>query len=77
LAYVSASSLRSTSFSRPEVNPGCLLFGKADILAELEVEKSFVNPPTHKIATLVETKIAKLGAVHDTDTYVPLESIVK
>lgn len=61
----------------PEVNAVYLLFGKADILAELEVEKSFVNPPTHKIATLVETKIAKLGAVHDTDTYVPLESIVK
>jgi len=61
----------------PEVSGVYLLFGKADILAELEVEKSFVNPPPKRIATLVETKIAKLGAVHDTDTYVPLESIVK
>ena len=61
----------------PEVSGVYLLFGKADILVELEVEKSFVNPPPKKIATLVETKIAKLGAVHDTDTYVPLESIIK
>jgi len=61
----------------PEVSGVYLLFGKADLLAELEVEKSFVNPPPKRIATLVETKIAKLGAVHDTDTYVPLESIVK
>ncbi len=61
----------------PEVRGVYLLFGKADVLAELEVEKSFVNPPTKKIASLVENKIAKLGAVHDTDTYVPLESIIK
>jgi len=61
----------------PEVSGVYLLFGKADLLAELEVEKSFVNPPPKRIATLVETKIAKLGAVHDTDTYVPLESTVK
>lgn len=61
----------------PEVRGVYLLFGKADVLAELEVEKSFVNPPPRRIATLVETRIAKLGAVHDTDTYVPLESIVK
>jgi DNA-binding Lrp family transcriptional regulator len=61
----------------PEVRGVYLLFGKADVLAELEVEKSFVNPPPKRIATLVETRIAKLGAVHDTDTYVPLESIVK
>jgi DNA-binding Lrp family transcriptional regulator len=54
-----------------------LLFGKADVLAELEVEKSYVHPSPQHIASIVETRIAKLGAVHDTDTYVPLESIVK
>jgi hypothetical protein len=43
----------------------------------LEVEKSYVPPPPQHIASLVESKIAKLGAVHDTDTYVPLESVVK
>jgi len=47
------------------------------VLAELEVEKSLVNPPTNKIAQLVETRIAKLKMVHDTDTYVPLESMIK
>jgi hypothetical protein len=61
----------------PEVRGVYLLFGKADVLAELEVEKSFVNPPPKKIAQLVETKIGKLGMVHDTDTYVPLESVIK
>ena len=61
----------------PEVQAVHLLFGKADLLAELEVEKSYVHPPPQHIASIVETKISKLGAVHDTDTYVPLESIVK
>lgn len=61
----------------PEVYGVHLLFGKADVLAELIVEKSMVNPPPQRIAELVETRIAKLGAVHDTDTYVPLESTVK
>jgi len=61
----------------PEVIGVYMLFGKADVLAELEVEKSYVHPPPQNIASLVENKIAKLGAVHDTDTYVPLESIVK
>jgi DNA-binding Lrp family transcriptional regulator len=61
----------------PEVRGVYMLFGKADILAELEVEKSLVHPPPQHIAALVETKIAKLGAVHDTDTYVPLESVFK
>ena len=69
--------LMSKLMALPEVRGVYLLFGKADVLAELEVEKSFVNPPPKKIASLVENKIAKLGAVHDTDTYVPLESIVK
>ena len=61
----------------PEVCGVYMLFGKADVLAELEVEKSYVHPPPQHIASLVETRIAKLGAVHDTDTYVPLESIIK
>jgi len=61
----------------PEVHGVYMLFGKADVLAELEVEKSYVHPPPQHIASLVETKIAKFGAVHDTDTYVPLESIIK
>ena len=61
----------------PEVCGVYMLFGKADVLAELEVEKSYVHPPPQHIAALVETRIAKLGAVHDTDTYVPLESIIK
>ena len=61
----------------PEVRGVYMLFGKADVLAELEVEKSYIHPPPQHIASLVETRIAKLGAVHDTDTFVPLESIVK
>jgi len=61
----------------PEVCGVYMLFGKADVLAELEVEKSYVQPPPQRIASIVEGRIAKLGAVHDTDTYVPLESVVK
>ncbi len=61
----------------PEVSGVYLLFGKADVLAEVEVEKSYVHPAPQHVASLVETRIAKLGAVHDTDTYVPLESVVK
>jgi hypothetical protein len=61
----------------PDVLGVHLLFGKADLLVELEVEKSYVHPPPQHIASLVESRIAKLGAVHDTDTYVPLESVVK
>lgn len=59
----------------PEVVGVHLLFGKADVLAEVEVEKSFVNPPPQRIANLVETKIAKFQGVRDTDTYVPVDSI--
>jgi DNA-binding Lrp family transcriptional regulator len=61
----------------PEVRGVYMLFGKADVLAELEVEKSFIHPPPQHIASIVESRIGKLGAVHDTDTYVPLESVVK
>jgi DNA-binding Lrp family transcriptional regulator len=61
----------------PEVRGVYLLFGKADVLAELEVEKSMINPPPQRIASIVENRIAKMPAVHDTETYVPLESIVK
>jgi len=61
----------------PEVRGVYLLFGKADVLAEIEVEKSFINPPPQRIATIVEKRIAKLPGVHDTETYVPLESIIK
>ncbi len=61
----------------PEVRGVYLLFGKADVLAELEVEKSMINPPPQRIASIVETRIAKMSAVHDTETYVPLESIIK
>lgn len=72
-----AKELMGKLLALPEVRGVYLLFGKADVLAEVEVERSFVNPPTKKIASLVETQIAKLGSVRDTDTYVPLESIVK
>jgi len=61
----------------PEVVGVHLLFGKADVLAEVEVEKSFVNPPPQRIANLVETKIGKFQGVRDTDTYVPVDSITK
>jgi hypothetical protein len=47
------------------------------VLAEVEVEKSFVNPPPQRIANLVESKIAKFPGVRDTDTYVPVDSIIK
>ncbi len=60
-----------------EVRAVHLLFGKADLLAELEVEKSFINPPPQRIASIVETRIAKFDAIHDTDTYVPVESVIK
>ncbi len=51
----------------PEVRGVLRLFGKADILAELEVEKSFVLPPPQHISNLVETKISKIPGVHDTN----------
>jgi DNA-binding Lrp family transcriptional regulator len=61
----------------PEVVGVHQLFGKADVLAEVEVEKSFVHPPPQRVANLVETKIAKFQGVRDTDTYVPVDSITK
>ena len=72
-----AKELMRKLLTIPDVCGVYLLFGKADVLAELEVEKSYVHPPPQRIASLVENEIGKLGAVHDTDTYVPLESIVK
>jgi len=61
----------------PEVRGVHRLFGKADLLAELEVEKSFVLPPPQHISNLVETKISKIAGVRETNTTVPLESIIK
>ncbi len=61
----------------PEVRGVYLLFGKSDILVELEVERSMINPPPQRVASIVETRIAKMPAVHHTQTFVPLESTVK
>ena len=61
----------------PDVRGVHRLFGKADLLVELEVAKSFVHPPPQHISSLVETQISRLPGVRDTDTYVPLESIMK
>ena len=61
----------------PEVRGVHRLFGKTDILAELEVEKSFVLPPPQHISNLVETKISKIPGVRGTNTTVPLESKIK
>jgi hypothetical protein len=47
----------------PEVRGIYMLFGKADVLAELEVGKSFVKLPSKRIASLVETKIAGIRRV--------------
>ena len=69
--------LMSRLLQLPEVSGVHLLFGKADILAELDAERSFVHPPPQHIATIVQTKISRIGGVHDTETYVPLESIIK
>jgi len=72
-----AQDLMRKLFDVPEVRGVYLLFGKADVLAELEVEKSMISPPPQHIADIVENRIAKLPAVHDTETYVPLESMLK
>jgi len=61
----------------PDVRGVHRLFGKADLLAEVDVPKSFVHPPPQHISNVVETQISKLSGVRDTDTYVPLESIMK
>lgn len=61
----------------PEVRGVYMLFGKSDVLAELEVEKSLINPPPQRIAGIVENRIGKFGAVYDTETYVPLKSLIK
>jgi len=69
--------LMSKLLELPEVTGVHLLFGKADLLTELDAEKSFVHPPPQHVASLVQTKISKLPGIRDTDTYVPLESITK
>jgi DNA-binding Lrp family transcriptional regulator len=69
--------LMSKLLELPEVSGVHLLFGKADLLTELDAEKSFVHPPPQHIANLVQMKIGRLSGVHDTDTYVPLESTMK
>jgi DNA-binding Lrp family transcriptional regulator len=69
--------LMSKLLTIPEVVGVHLLFGKADVLAEVEVEKSFVHPPPQRIASLVKARISKFQGVRDTDTYVPLDSIIK
>lgn len=61
----------------PEVCGVHLLFGKADVLAELEVEKTFVHPPPQHVANVVESKISRISGVRDTSTFVPLESKLK
>jgi DNA-binding Lrp family transcriptional regulator len=61
----------------PDVTGAHMLFGKADLLAEIDAEKSLVDPAPQHIAKLVQTKIGRLPGVHDTDTFVPLESIMK
>jgi DNA-binding Lrp family transcriptional regulator len=61
----------------PEVHATHMLFGKTDLLAEVEVEKSFVNPPANHISSIVQSAISKLPGVRDTDTIVPIESYVK
>ena len=72
-----ANDLMRKLLQLPEVRGVYMLFGKADVLAELEVEKSLINPPPQHIADIVETRIAKMEPVHDTQTYVPLESMIK
>jgi DNA-binding Lrp family transcriptional regulator len=72
-----ANELMRKLLEVPEVRGVYMLFGKADVLAELEVEKSLISPPPQHIADIVETRIAKMQPVHDTETYVPLESMIK
>jgi anthranilate phosphoribosyltransferase len=69
--------LMSKLLELPEVTGVHLLFGKADLLTELDAEKSFVHPPPQHVANFVQTKISKLPGIRDTDTYVPLESMTK
>ena len=72
-----AKEIMSKLAELPEVHGVHRLFGKTDMLVELEVEKSFVLPPPQHISNLVETKISKIPGVHDTNTTVPLESRIK
>ena len=72
-----AKELMTKLIALPDIRGAHRLFGKADLLVELEVAKSFVHPPPQHISSLVETQISRLPGVRDTDTYVPLESIMK
>jgi len=60
----------------PEVTATHFLFGKSDLLVELEVEKSFISQPPQRVAA-VRDRITKFSEVKDTQTFVPLESTVK
>jgi len=61
----------------PEVIQVHLLLGRADLLAELEVEKSFIQPSPRHIADIVEEKVERLKEVLNTTTYVPIESTIR
>jgi len=71
------NELASKLLEVPDVVGVHRLFGEEDILAELDTEKSLAYPPPQHIANIVQSKISKLNGVRHTDTYVPLESIVK
>lgn len=60
-----------------EVIRAHLLSGRPDLLAELEVEKSFIDPPPNHVADIVENKVEGLKEVLETATYVPIESIIR
>jgi DNA-binding Lrp family transcriptional regulator len=70
-------ALMKRLLENPEVTGVHLLFGKADLLAELDVERSIVLTTPQYIANVVQEKISRLSGVRDTDTYVPVESFLK
>lgn len=68
--------LMSKILEIPEATATHLLFGKSDLLVEVDVEKSFISPPPQRVAAIVD-RIGKFNEVRDTQTFVPLESIIK
>jgi DNA-binding Lrp family transcriptional regulator len=70
-------ALMKKLLENPEISGVHLLFGKADLLAELDIEKSIVLTQPQYIANIVQTKISKLSGVRDTDTFAPVESFIK